>query len=102
MLSSCIQNVGSENGKLKSSVWFSLFSLVDKCTKLVKARDAERLRERDEEEASAEAGDKASSDENKENEDTDDGPKESQAVESDKPGSKLDGGVPSASAEKMD
>ena len=87
---------------LKTSVWFSLFSLVDKCTKLVKARDAERLRERDEEEASAEAGDKASSDENKENEDTDDGPKESQAVESDKPGSKLDGAVPSASAEKMD
>ena len=85
---------------LKSSVWFSLFSLVDKCTKLVKARDAERLRERDEEEASAD--DKATSDENKENEDTDDGPKESQAVESDKPGSKLDGGVPSASAEKMD
>ena len=75
-----------------------VFSLVDKCTKLVKARDAERLRERDEEDA--EAADKPSSDENKENEDTDDGPKESQTVESDKPGSKLDGGAPSA--EKMD
>ena len=74
------------------------FSLVEKCTKLVKARDAERLRERDEEEAAA--ADKASSDENKENEDMDEGSAESQAKESDTPVSKLDGGA--TSAEKMD
>ena len=76
---------------------YFFFSLVEKCTKLVKARDAERLRERDEEEAAA---DKASSDENKENEDMDEGSAESQAKESDTPVSKLDGGA--TSAEKMD
>ena len=72
--------------------------MVEKCTKLVKARDAERLRERDEEEAAAaEEADKASSDENKEN---DEGSAETPAKESDKPISKLDGGA--MSAEKMD